>query len=458
MARRLAAGLAFLPAFVRSFSFSYSAPTQCGPFTVSWEGGSPPFTLQLTPIFDTPRYFNIPGSSFSNNKGSFTFPLPVASQKTFLVTMSDGTGFGTGGTSDILTAADPVNGATCNTTSPKVDFDFQLNTALQQCRPYTIDAYTAAQQPVSILGLIPLGNSFVLSPPVGPSSYTWTTNIKGGTRLIIVMTDSQGRQGGSSDLLITGASDDSSCINSNSPGSTANSGPTVTIPSSTTISSSSSSASSLPSSGGSNGGAIAGGIIGGIAVLLALAALAWFLLRRKRRAQDSPHISTNFGKRHNMRDPQLDMNDHDHDHERGADGLEPVPYMLPSTAATDGVSRGPPTAYSDSTGTDYPPGRESMVASTDYNPQGQPVAASTQRSSKYSEAYSSTRGQPPNVPTRFVLHTDGGAVPQEQDEEDEVVELPPQYTSLTGNAARRPSQRHGPQNDAGGSSSAPGPS
>ncbi|KIO16274.1 hypothetical protein M407DRAFT_86187, partial [Tulasnella calospora MUT 4182] len=57
-----------------------------------------------------------------------------------------------GGTSDLLTVADPVGGATCDTATPSLTFDFQLNTALQQCRPYVISNFNLAAQPVTIYG------------------------------------------------------------------------------------------------------------------------------------------------------------------------------------------------------------------------------------------------------------------------------------------------------------------
>ena len=81
--------------------------------------------------------------------------------------------------------------------------------------------------------------------------------------------------------------------------------------------------------------------------------------------------------------------------------------------------------------------------------EGMPGTA-TSRTSKYSEAFSN-RGQTPNNPARFVLHTDGGEVPEAN--EDGVVELPPQYTSLNGRVARAPTYRE--RGAAGGSGTSP---
>ncbi|KAG8953084.1 hypothetical protein FRC04_003031 [Tulasnella sp. 424] len=425
--------LASLPS-VLGFSFSYSAPTQCGALTLNWTGGTAPFSVLITPAYDVPRNISIPAGAFTNGQGSYTIsPFPIVSQKQFLLTMSDGTGFGSGGTSDLLTVADPVGGATCDTTVPSVAFDFQLNTALQQCRPYAISNFNLATQPVTIYGLIPLGSSFVLNPPAGSTSYSWTANAKSGTRIVLTITDGQGRSGGSSDLLIVGASDDSSCINANSPASTITSQPSSAAASASKThaasrsgSSATTSATAAPDNSGksSKGGIIAGAIIGVVVLVLLIGSLIWFLMRRHRKKTDSPHVSTQFRKRRSLMPIDSIPNEPSTTHETGRH-YEAEPYVLPaSTIAT--------STQAPSEGGYYPPGRpESESADGNrYVPAG---AASSSHTSKYSEAFSG-RGGPPNTPARFVLHTDAGEIPEA---EEEVVELPPQYTSLTAATVNR---------------------
>ena len=128
---------------------------------------------------------------------------PVGSPKVdqFLLTMSDAHGFGTGGTSSLLTAAAPPTGATCNLTDPGVAFNFELPNNLQQCRDFGFTQYIAAVQPVTIYGLIPSGESFQLNPPPGPPNFDWIVNVAARTSLIVFMVDSRGRPGGASDLL-----------------------------------------------------------------------------------------------------------------------------------------------------------------------------------------------------------------------------------------------------------------
>lgn len=128
---------------------------------------------------------------------------PVGSQHAdqFLLTMSDARGFGTGGTSALLTANSSSTGATCNLADPGVAFNYELPTSLQQCRAFSFTEYTDAVQPVTIYGMVPSGDSFQLNPPPGPTRFDWTVNVAAKTSLVVLMVDSQGRQGGSSDLL-----------------------------------------------------------------------------------------------------------------------------------------------------------------------------------------------------------------------------------------------------------------
>lgn len=149
-------------------------------------GGQGPFELILVPVysfprnipsnlahpspqvFGTPKTYNIPSSAVNNGKGLYNVQVdfPV-NQKIFLV-MSDATGFGSGGTSLITQVGPSLSGNSCNTTDPGVDFFFELNSALTECRlvrrPYTFrhpdltsgcrtyafSGYDGAIQPVTI--------------------------------------------------------------------------------------------------------------------------------------------------------------------------------------------------------------------------------------------------------------------------------------------------------------------
>jgi hypothetical protein len=346
--------------------------------------------------------------------------------------MSDATAFGSGGTSPILIVGDPIANNNCNATGPSVDFTFDLPTSLQQCNGYTFDGYDNAVQPITITALIPGGQSLILHPPTGPTSYTWVADVSAGTTLVFVMTDSQGRQGGSSDLETVALSNNATCLSSNSPSSTAS------VPSSTVSTTSSTSAGASPTSNqstssSSNTATIASAAIGCVVALAALVSLGMFLLR-KRRASRSPYVISS--KRHSRRLPSTDL-----DHEGSQYGHVPPIYPFPYQA--DSVSHlappihpatqshlTPPTPSTDSFALSNPhtPFDQTMHSRQISNPDSfagyEDVGSSSMSSAGRRKA--ALAGHTAYKPsTRFILHTD---VEDVVPDDNGVVELPPQYS------------------------------
>ncbi|KAJ3820624.1 hypothetical protein F5880DRAFT_932037 [Lentinula raphanica] len=142
---------------VQAFSFSATPAVidSCGNVTLTWTGGSPPFYLLAIPIFGTPRNISIPDSAYQNDVGSYSTQLSLPEGQRYILSMSDSTGFGSGGDTQILQMGD-ASSESCNTTDPGSAFTFQLNAALQQCREFTFEAYTAAIQPVTITTADPI--------------------------------------------------------------------------------------------------------------------------------------------------------------------------------------------------------------------------------------------------------------------------------------------------------------
>ncbi|KAF8445873.1 hypothetical protein L210DRAFT_3610469 [Boletus edulis BED1] len=268
-----------------SFSVTVgSPPTQCGSLNVTWTGGQAPFQIMLIPVYNIPRNISVPSTAFSNNQGSYQIsPIPFTSGKQFFVTMSDATGFGTGGISELLTVGEPVNGASCNTTNPTLAYSFSLPSSLQQCSSYVFNGYDGAVLPVTITGFIPGGNVFFLHPPSTGTSYTWLADVAAGTTIVFSMTDAHGISGGSSDTQLVSLSDIASCLNPTSPSSTI-----TTIPSSTHVGSSTSSPSQPSTSSGVSKGTIAGAVFGALLAATAVVALAVFCLKRQRHGR-SPY-------------------------------------------------------------------------------------------------------------------------------------------------------------------------
>ena len=156
--------IALFSTMVNAFRFSATSPTQCDNLNITWTGmcrhiyydcslttlvgGQTPFQLLLAPVsslrflqglvltnsqaFGSPITFAIPNSAFNNNQGFWSTQLTVAAGRKILLLMSDNTGIG--GTSQLYTVGSSMSGASCNTTDHSLDFTFEANSALQQCR------------------------------------------------------------------------------------------------------------------------------------------------------------------------------------------------------------------------------------------------------------------------------------------------------------------------------------
>ncbi|KAI6152476.1 hypothetical protein BKA82DRAFT_4012937 [Pisolithus tinctorius] len=239
-------------------------------------GGQSSFWIFIFPVDYSSTWYPVPSSAYSGNQGNYTIPqLPLPQGQQFVLSMYDGAGFIMGGTSDLLQVAGPTDGSSCNTTSSQT-FSFEdSSSALQQCGSYLFDHYQGAVLPVSIMAIIPGGESIILQSDVTTVNYTWTANVQAGTSIIFSMLDANDDSGGCSPLQTVGASNDVSCLGSTSASSTAN------IPQSSQSGSSSQAGSS--SSTTLSTATIAGVVGGGVAALAALVIFGLCLVHRKRR-------------------------------------------------------------------------------------------------------------------------------------------------------------------------------
>ncbi|KAF8898817.1 hypothetical protein BD779DRAFT_1464899 [Infundibulicybe gibba] len=254
---------------VWGFNFTTTRPTQCDDLTVNWSGGKPPFRLIIVPPGDAVRNLSIPSSAYNGETGSFSTQLTYVQNQKLILSMSDATGPLTGGTSDVLIVGPPVSGQNCNTTRATIDFFFSLDSDLVQCRPYPFTQYPNATLPITVLVLLPLGQSFVLYPPPA-DTFVWTANLTTGTPVSFAVSDSQGRSGGSSSVRTVLGSNNSSCITNSSSGNAPNTTNKHTLKT----------------------GAIIGAAIAGTAALAILTALAiWFFKRRDRLAMSQTNGS-----------------------------------------------------------------------------------------------------------------------------------------------------------------------
>ncbi|KAJ7783713.1 hypothetical protein DFH07DRAFT_1054901 [Mycena maculata] len=425
-----------LPWLVTStFSFTSTTPTQCDDLEISWTGGSGSgYYLSILPVFDVLRNISIPSTAFSNGKGIFSTTMPFNETDRIALTMSDSSGFGAGGSTTLLTVGKSLGGS-CNTSSPGVAFSFALNEALQQCQPYEFSDYieTGAVAPVTIYGVIPGGDSFVLNPPNGPKTFDWTADVFNGTQIIFSMVDANLRQGGSF-LNTVAISGDSSCINSTSPSSTIN-------PSASSTSSASSSASSTSSNGGSTStGAIAGSVLGALLFLAVLVTLGLFFLRQRQERKRARLAGVSeFRRSSRPMDSELDVsNIH--------------PFIPPSNSVTptsslfqgqdhlslSGSSR-PPAHYQPHSEylSSRIPQHENPFAGTSHDADIDPFMEQTVSDTVSGGRRKSGMSAYTNyTASRFVLHTDAEDIPPN---EEGVVELPPQYSATRPPAKLPPS-------------------
>ncbi|PVG02305.1 hypothetical protein CPB86DRAFT_780727 [Serendipita vermifera] len=402
--------------------------------------GTPPFYMFITPPSGTPRNISIPESAWDGSKGSFFTTLNLTAGQSFVLTMSDATGFGTGGNSDLLTVGGASN-AQCNTTNPGTSFSFQGSSTIEQCGTYTINSLSDVPQPVRVQGIIPVGSSFTLTPPEDSPSYNWTVNVASGTRILFFMTDNEGNLSSVSSIQQVASSSNSSCINDDSPRSTLSSA--TQEPTSTSPGGSQPSSVNTGSSHKSNGAIIGGAVGGAVAFLLIVAAIVLYIWKRKRldpmikysrkrerhgldgmRALDLAPSTPNLSNENRPRLPPMDF--------------APEPFLLAPPAnnsSSGGGSRSntnepaipmSPRSYSS---------RSQGLGSNDRGPPpvariGQNTRSPSQNTAASTKAAMAGTSQGLAPPQRFVLHTDAGSI---DNINTNALELPPTYNTVNSN-------------------------
>ncbi|ODO01571.1 hypothetical protein I350_06391 [Cryptococcus amylolentus CBS 6273] len=337
-----------------AFSFITSTPSQCGNFTVQWAGGTAPFYLLFVPVSGHINNITIPDGLSSPYSYSFTLDQPAGLD--FMLAMSDSTGFGSGGSTSVLTVGSSDE-SSCLPSSVNADFYFSIDpdSNPSACSSMSVTWPSNTTDPTHLYGIIPYGSAWEIPIDDSGTSQNWTVNIASGTQFLLLMSDAGQYQTGGSTDLYTVQSGSTDCLGDDSPtsasgGTTSTSSASGSTASVSGVGGSSSGGSDDSSSGGSSSshtGAIVGGTVGGVAFVVLLGLSCFFFLRRQARQKaDAEDISAKpysvtHEKAKRRRTVDLGSGDEQEAEERNVEGevyqLSPFRYPSPPDNVTPGA-------------------------------------------------------------------------------------------------------------------------
>ncbi|KAI9509270.1 hypothetical protein F5148DRAFT_1189042 [Russula earlei] len=408
--------LSLFPLLADAYTWQFtSQPRQCQNLSLAVQGsGQPPYTLLIIPYGPTPLPNNtevrtIQSITFPENGTTLSFKLAYPENSSFVAVVSDGSGFGSGGTStsvSVLTSSDSSCYDATQTVQIPWVFNIDPTGGLTQCESVRLWWEPSfVNGTVRFYGAIPGGTSFSI-PQGTPSSnnntgtgFSWTVDITGGTNILLVGGDDRGVGSGGSAPFTVSYSSNSSCLSNNSPSSTPGSPAGGSYPTST----------SDTGSGGrnrssSNTGAIVGGVVGAIVFLTAIFLIAYFMFRRRPYAAVSKERPVNV-----LQDDDEDGDGSNHDL---PNYTAPEPFLVP-----DPTVRG-----------------SSDLASSQDRPLSMATTENARPQSPMTSMTTTTRksAAPPSLrAVNIIQHDDAG--PSEEPtspSEPETIELPPAYTNI----------------------------
>ncbi|KAH9042085.1 hypothetical protein EDB85DRAFT_1917793 [Lactarius pseudohatsudake] len=230
--------LVFSPRAVLSVfqRISYSPIQQCGPFNISFAGGTPPTALPLTltvlPFNSTPLVFTIPQSAWdtSTASGSYVAFLPFKEGVSLMASLDDASGKSAALTSGVI-QIDTSDNTSCistatNTTTPST---FQLlGGTVSQCSPFSVARISSSlDYPISVRVFVPTGLSSTLQSTSfysnqGVDIFTFVMNVARGFQVALLFDDGQETPQVSGLLSVAGgASNPTQCLQITSTTSTA---------------------------------------------------------------------------------------------------------------------------------------------------------------------------------------------------------------------------------------------
>ncbi|TIA83053.1 hypothetical protein E3P98_01002 [Wallemia ichthyophaga] len=317
-----------------SFSFNVTEVVECGSFQINWSGAEPPVRFLAIP---NGRPLDISKSDHvivahevdGNVDGTYNYPnWPMAAGIKFTVTMSDAQGFGTGGTSDIITTDKGV-GPYC-VQPGYLPYNFYIDPPTNWTTCETITLHTVNKNSSTPY------DYYVLSPNSTPihikrltqndAAFDYTFTQPPGTPVIFFSGSEQGglqyNSGGSSSIQTIGEGSDTGCVEQLQPSPTDTSNPESTSGNGSGTDGGDNNHNEKDSNGlsaGAKAGVVVGSIIGAGALIAAMVA---FMLHKKRKREEQHEHAQKVTHGHNYNE-DLD------------DGLEGsyTPYLMTGVGA-----------------------------------------------------------------------------------------------------------------------------
>lgn len=212
-------------------SVAYSRVEQCGPFNVSFFGGTRPAALPVTltviPFNSTPLAFTIPDSAWDNstNSGSYATFLPLPAGAAIMASLDDAEGNSAALTSEVFQVL-PSTNTSCVSSDTAAPSPFRLvNSTVSQCSPFSVSRNTSSPDlPLSTRVFVPTSLSIKLRQTAfhksqGVDTFTYIMSAVEGFYVALLFDDSHGNRQVSDLLLVRDGP--SGCLQTGSALSTA---------------------------------------------------------------------------------------------------------------------------------------------------------------------------------------------------------------------------------------------
>ena len=418
----------------------------------------------------TPTTYHLNDSLWNGEKGSFTLDqLPLPADKKVIISLYDKEGITKAVSSELVPVGKSTKNVACNTASPALGFHFSADDALRRCATFNFLASATAVPPLTVYGFVAGGDVFARPSTTNETRYGVLVDMPAGIDLVYWVTDSRNQSGGITDRLTVLTSETSDCVTDTSPNVRDN------VP--TEID---------PNAGKMSMWAIIGAAAGTVVVLGGLAGIIILKKRRSRAryqgvAVAEPYHADNAeegrgpGWRRSQRISRLPsiavLTPIRERHDGGIVASPSTAHHSPSPLGHYPPS--PITAYPASPTSPYrmptsPSAATSAEALGYFVPHSPHVGPSgsdpfltptpSRRTTAYEPSVDEHGAGPSRGPSRqpstprFIQHTDGGALPpREPEEEQDIVELPPMYVDTRPAPIRAAAARTGPS----GKSAAP---